>query len=104
MIQGQKVDEWTKAQRLRVLRHSREKDARRWRHAERRRVMLRQMIRVETRSVVLFDDLQALFVQIGHGTSAAIEMIEDSELQFFHLRTWAAKRRLARTTPEPLPL
>src|SRR5262249_40642767 len=37
--------------------------------------MVRHMVRVEACSVVLFDDLQALFVQIGHGASATIKMI-----------------------------
>jgi hypothetical protein len=70
------------------LRDSRKKYARRRRHAERRGMVLGEMISMKARAVVLLDNLQALLEEIGYGTPATIEMIENAEFQFFHLFPW----------------
>src|SRR5437764_6847259 len=60
------------------------KNARRWRHAERRRVMLGDVIGVETGAIVGLGDLEAILVIVRERTAVAIEMIKDTELHFFN--------------------
>src|ERR1700733_6438208 len=65
-------------------------------------MMLGKMIGMEAGTIVMLDDLQAFFVERRDRALAAIEMIEDAELQIFHAtlannhlrRAIAALRRL----------
>ena len=62
MIERERVDERPEAEPLRPLRDGGEEDARRGRHAERRRVMLGEVIGVEAARVIGLDQLQPLLV------------------------------------------
>jgi hypothetical protein len=82
MIKRQRIDQRPKAQPFGALRDGGEKDARRRRHAERRRVMLGEMIGVETGAVVKLDQLQPGLVIIPQRQVITIEVIENSK---FHI-------------------
>ena len=80
MIEVEGVDQRAEPQRLRPLRHRRQEDTGRGRHAERRRMMLGQVIGVEARALVEFDEFQAILelqAEIGAG---AVHVVEDAEL------------------------
>ena len=83
MIEVHGVDQRPEAQRLGALRHGGQEDAGRGRHAERRRVMLGQVIGVEARALVELDQAQPLVelpAEIGAG---AVHVVEDAELHPF---------------------
>src|ERR1700757_5007944 len=63
---------------------SRREHARRWRHAERRRVMLGEMIGVETGAIVGLGHFEAVLVIVREGAVVAIKMIKDTEFHFFN--------------------
>src|SRR6195256_810555 len=56
--------------------------ARRRRHAERRRVMLGEMVGVESRAIVGFRNLEAILVIIRERAAVTVEMIENPEFHF----------------------
>src|SRR5882672_1750875 len=80
MIERQRVDQRPETQPARALRDRGEKDARRRGEAERRRMMLGDVIGVEAEPVVGFDDLQPGLVVVTKREIVAVEMIEDAEL------------------------
>src|SRR4029077_12694751 len=81
MIKRERVHERAEAQALRPLRDGGEKDARRRRHAERRRVVLSEMIGMEARAIISLDELQPLLILLVQGKRALIHVIEDAEFQ-----------------------
>ena len=83
MIEVDGVDQRPEAQRLGALGHGGQEHAGRGRHAERRRVMLGQVIGVEARALVELDQPQPLVelpAEIGAG---AVHVVEDAELHRF---------------------
>src|SRR5260370_19150799 len=83
MIEVHGVDQRAEAQRLGALRHRGEKDAGRGRHAERRRVMLGQVIGVKARLLVELDQPQPLVELPAEIGPAAVHVVEDAELHPF---------------------
>ena len=80
MVQRQRVDQRPEAQPARALRHRREEHAGRGRHAERRGVVLGQVIAAQAQPVVGLDQLQPVLVVLAQRHRAEVEMIEDAEL------------------------
>src|SRR5262249_3081400 len=64
------------------FRHGGKKYARRRRHAQRRRVMLGEMVGVEPRAIVGLGDLESILIVVREPVAVAVEVIEDTE---FHL-------------------
>ena len=81
VMDRQRIDEGAEAQPLGALRDRREEHAGRGRHAERREVMLGDVIGVEARAVEGFDHLQPLLVVVAQRQVVAVEVIEDAEFQ-----------------------
>jgi hypothetical protein len=79
MVQRQRVDQRPEAKVSRALRHRGEEHARRRRHAERRGVMLGQVIGMEAGPVIGLDDLQPLLVVLCQRHVVAVEVIENAE-------------------------
>ena len=80
VIEVDRVDQRPEAQRLGALRDGGEEHAGRGRHAERRRVVLGQVIGVEAGSLVELDQSQPVVelpVQVAAG---AVHVVEDAEL------------------------
>jgi hypothetical protein len=90
MMQRQRVDERAEAKVLGALRHRGQEDAGRGGKAERRRVVLGGVIRVETAPIIGLDDLEPLLVEIVQSEIVAIEVVENSE---FHSPSLAGSRR-----------
>ncbi len=82
MMQRHRPYQRTETQPLGALRDRRQEDARRGREAQRRRMMLGEMIGVESGAVVSLHHLEAVFVIIREGAAVAVEMVEDAE---FHV-------------------
>ena len=87
MIKGQDVDQRTKPQRPGALRYRAKKDARRRRHAERREMMLGDVVAVKAEAFVGLRNLDALFEELPQRHARTIDMIEDTK---FHFRLPAA--------------
>ena len=83
MVERKGVDQRSEAKPPRALRDSRQKNAWRWRHPERRRVVLGEVIGVKARSIDRLDDRKSLLVIIRQRQSAAIEVVKYSK---FHRR------------------
>ena len=81
IVKRQGIDQRAEAQSLGALRHRREEYARRRRHAERRRVVLRQVIGVEAGAVIRLDQLQAALIERAERLVAPVEMIENAEVE-----------------------
>ncbi len=81
MIHRRNVEQWAETQPLGPLRYRGKKDAGRRRHAERRRMMFRDMIGAKARAIVLFDELEPGLEKIGKRNVVVVEMIENAELQ-----------------------
>ena len=81
MVRGQRINEGTEAQPPGALPDCRQEHAGRWRHAERREVMLGDMVGVEAEAVESFDHLQPLLVIIAQRQVVAVEVIENAEFQ-----------------------
>ena len=81
MIERQQIDERPEAQPARALRDRRKKDAGRGRAAERRAVMLGQVIGVEALALDQLDEPQALLELRAARRAVVVEMIENSEAQ-----------------------
>ena len=83
MVERHRPHQRTEAKPLRALRDGGQEHARRGRHAERRRMVLGEVISVETRAVIGLGNLQAILVEVGERAARPVEMIEDAE---FHSR------------------
>jgi hypothetical protein len=98
IVEGQAVDARPEADAARALRRGGEEDAGHGREAERRRVMLGEVIRIEARRVVLLEQPQAALVVLGHGHVTPVEMVEDSQIHGAGKRTrkrvWRSGRGL----------
>ena len=81
-MQRQRVDQRTKAQAARALGHRGEEDRGRGGKAERRRVVLGGVIRVEAAAIVGLDQLEPLLVEIAQRQVVAIEMVEHAEFHW----------------------
>ena len=83
MMQRHRPHQRAEAQSARTLRYGRQENARRRRHAERRRVMLGEMIGVEAGAVVSLGDAQAILVEVGERSAVAVEMIKNAEFHAY---------------------
>jgi hypothetical protein len=81
MMQRQRIDERAEAQPFGALRDRREENAGRRRHAERREVMLGDVIRIEAAAIERLDHLEPVFVVIPQREVVAVEVIEDAEFE-----------------------
>jgi hypothetical protein len=80
IVERQAIHHRTEAQPLRALADARQEHAGRRRHAERREVMLGDMIAVESQSVVSFDGGEAVLVELAQRRAAAVHVIEDADV------------------------
>src|ERR1700742_3956310 len=74
------IDQGTKAQTPCALGDCSEKNAGRWRHAQRRRMMLAHVIGTKPRLIVEFDQLEAILVLLAQRIDAEVVLIEYTEL------------------------
>ncbi len=79
VIQGERVDQRAEAQPFGALRDRRQEHAGRGRHAERRSVMLGQVIGVEAGRIVELDQLEPRLVIRVERDVVAVEMVENAE-------------------------
>src|SRR5262245_40638350 len=79
MVQRHRPYQWAESQPARALRDGGQEHAGRGRHAERRRMVLSEMIGVESRAIVGLCNLEAVLVIVRKRAAVAIEMIEDPE-------------------------
>ena len=86
MVQRHRPDQRTETQRACALCHGGEEHAGRGRHAERRRVVLGEVIRIESRAVVGLCNLEAILVIVCERSAVAVEMIEDPKFHNFSAR------------------
>src|SRR6516164_5048365 len=77
VVKRQQIDHRSKAQMPSSLSHCGQKDTRRRRIAERRRVMLGQMIAVEPGAVVGFDQFEPLLKLLGQRHPTVVDMVKD---------------------------
>ena len=89
VVEGRDVHHGPEAQASGTLRHRREKHGGRRRHAQRREMVLRDVIGVKARALVGLDDLQALAVEPLVRPVAEVEVIEDAE---FHAESYLTAR------------
>ena len=82
MIERHREHHRAEAQPPGALRQRGKKHVRRWRHAERRRMVLGEVIGVEAGSIVGLGDLQAVFIKIRQRWAGAVEVIENSKFHF----------------------
>ena len=75
------IEQGAEAQPPAPLRHCGKKHAWRGRHAERRRMMLGDMVGTKAGAIVLFDELESRLEQVGQRRAVVVDMIEDAELQ-----------------------
>jgi hypothetical protein len=103
MIERQRIDQRPEAQALGALRDGRQEHAGARRHAKRRRVMLSDVIGVESEPVVDLGQAEAGFVVVAQRQIVAVEMIEDAELHPMWLDGGPrpVRRSCATTTPSP---
>ena len=90
-VQRQHVDHWTESHARGPLRNGSEKDTGRGRHAQRRTVMLGQVVAAESRLLRGHDQLQTILVETGQGLITPVEVIKNAK---FHLAlTTGCERR-----------
>src|SRR6516162_462014 len=89
MVERKRIDQRTEAQALRALSHRGEENAGRGGKAQRRRVMLGGVIRIEAAVIVSFDDLQPLLVECAQRTIVAIEVVENADFHSSSHRDFA---------------
>src|SRR5215471_9962643 len=82
VVERHRPDQRTEPKLCRALRHGGKEHARRGRHAERRRVVLGEMVRVEPRAIIGLCDFQAILVIVRERAAMTIEVIEDTEFHF----------------------
>ncbi len=97
MVERQAVDHRPEAKILRTLCNSRQEDAGRCCHAEWREVMFGDVIAVEAGAIIGLDDLQSVFVKLAQRQVAAIDMVENSNLQHGRFLKWLPLWRLVMT-------
>src|SRR5262249_20966392 len=76
----QRVDQGTKAQPTRALRHRRKKHARGGSHAERRGMMLGEVVAADAEPIVGPNELQPLPLVGAEGRRAEVKWVEDASL------------------------
>src|SRR5580700_3173934 len=81
MVHRQGIDEGAETQPPRSLSDRRQEHARRRRHAERREVVLSDVVGVKTGAIKSFYHLEPLLVEIAQRQVAAVKMVEDAESQ-----------------------
>ncbi len=81
MIERQRINQRPEVKLPGALCDGREIDARRRRHAERRRMVLGAMVAVDAGAVVGLHQLEAVFVEIAERLIVPVDVIEDSEFQ-----------------------
>jgi hypothetical protein len=79
MMEWKGIDQRPEPQTLRALSDRGEENAGRGGKAERRRVVLGGMIRIEAATIVGFDDLQPLLVKLVQGPIIAVQVIENAD-------------------------
>ena len=82
VMKRHRPDQRTEAKPRRALRHGGEEHARRGRHAERRRVMLGEMISVEPGAIVGLRNFETILVIVRKRAAMTVEVIEDTEFHF----------------------
>ena len=103
MVQGQDIHHWAEADTFCPLRDSGEENARRRRHGDRCRVMFGQVIDVKSGVVIGLDQPQAVVIGLDQPQAvviglaqfdiqAAVEMVEDAELDLGHAAIPATPR------------
>ena len=80
-IERQAIDRRPEAQAPRALGDRGEEHARRRRHAERRAVMLSEVVGVEAGAVVQLDQPQPVLVKILRRAGAPVQMVENADAQ-----------------------
>src|SRR5450631_2709189 len=83
MAESQDVHQRPEAQPLGALGDGRQEHAGHAGHAERRRVMLGDMISVEAAAVVDLRKLEPAFIELGEAGAATVDVIEYSEFHGF---------------------
>src|SRR3954470_17093249 len=78
MVERQRIDKRSEAQPARALGDGGEKKIRRRSQADRRRVMLRQMVCVEAGSLVCFDQREPRGIKFIQGQRATVEVVKDA--------------------------
>ena len=82
MMERQRVDQRSEAELFGALRDAGEVDGRRGGKAERRLVMLGDVVAVEATAIVGFDDLETVVVEFLQRHAARVDVVENSE---FHV-------------------
>src|SRR5215813_13778028 len=92
MMRRQHVNQRAEPQARRALRDGGEKDARRGRQVERRRMMLAHVIGAKPGAVVELDQPEPVFILLGERIGTVVVLIEDAELHRSPRRCfWCAK-------------
>src|SRR5215470_14024078 len=79
MIERQEIDEGAEAQRLGALRYGREKQPGRGGAAERRRVVLGDVVAIDAAAVIGFDQLEPIGVERAKRRARVVHVIEHAE-------------------------
>src|SRR5712691_12842654 len=95
MIERQEIDEGAEAQRLGALRYGREKQPGRGGAAERRRVVLGDVVAIDAAAIIGFDQLEPIGVERAKRSAPIVHVIEHAE---FH----EASRRVDHGPPPPI--
>src|SRR5262249_24490139 len=82
MIERQEVDEGAEAQRLGALRHGREEQPGRGGEAERRRMMLGEVIAVDAAAVIGFDQLEPIGIELPEWPARIVHVVEHTEFHW----------------------
>src|SRR5882724_1175345 len=77
----QRIDECAEPQTLRALPDCRQEHTGRRRHAQRREVVLRDVISVKAETIKSLDNFQPLLVILAQRQVIAVEMVENTEFQ-----------------------
>src|SRR5215475_9662296 len=80
MVKRQRIDQWAETKSLCALRHGSQEYAGRRCHAERRRVMLGNMIGIEAYLIISLDKLEACLVIILQRQIAPVQMVKYAKL------------------------
>ena len=79
MIERQRVDQRSEAELFGALRDAGEIDRRRGGEAERRLVVLGDVVAIEAAAIVGFDDLETVVVEFLQRHAARVDVVENSE-------------------------
>jgi hypothetical protein len=90
VIERQHVDQRSQPEALRALDRRSNENARARRHAERRRVVLRQVIREISFSLHQYDEAEPVFIERGERPAVAVQMVENSEFEQMKPPIWAS--------------